>query len=277
MLVNNEVGTVQPLAEAVAVVRSPRADALVHTDAVAAVGWCDVAAETAAADLVSVSAHKFGGPKGVGALDRAPRRPALAGAPRRFAGARSASGHGRRTRRRRHGRGVARRHRTPRRHGAHRGAPARSSGGGAFGGDPRAASHRRQRRHRRIPARDRRPRRRPDGPLQLPRLHRRCRSGGAPAASRRRRCVCLGGSGLRQRCAGPEPRAARHGARPRPGALRRCACRSATRPPTPRSTTSWRSCPRSSNGCGADRARPGSDVRRCGLVGGGRPLGRRRA
>ncbi len=68
MLVNNEVGVVQPLAEAAALVAERAPGAVVHTDAVQAFPWLDVATEARPAHLVAVSAHKFGGPQGVGAL-----------------------------------------------------------------------------------------------------------------------------------------------------------------------------------------------------------------
>jgi len=68
MLANNEVGTIQPLAAVAAVMaeRAPRA--VLHTDAVQAAAWLDVATAAADAALIAISAHKFGGPKGVGAL-----------------------------------------------------------------------------------------------------------------------------------------------------------------------------------------------------------------
>lgn len=66
--VNNEVGSITPLGEVAELVRSVAPGALLHTDAVQAVNWIDVAAETAGYDLVSVTGHKIGAPVGIGAL-----------------------------------------------------------------------------------------------------------------------------------------------------------------------------------------------------------------
>lgn len=68
MLANNEVGVVQSLTEVAGVVAEYAPIAVLHTDAVQAFPWLDVAAASAPAALVSVSAHKFGGPKGTGVL-----------------------------------------------------------------------------------------------------------------------------------------------------------------------------------------------------------------
>lgn len=68
MLANNETGVVTHLDEVAEVMRRRAPGALLHTDAVQAFPWLDVATLAAPAHLVTVSAHKFGGPKGVGAL-----------------------------------------------------------------------------------------------------------------------------------------------------------------------------------------------------------------
>ena len=66
--VNNETGSITPLPEVARVVRDLAPGALLHTDAVQAVNWIDVAAETADYDLVSVTGHKIGSPVGTGVL-----------------------------------------------------------------------------------------------------------------------------------------------------------------------------------------------------------------
>ena len=66
--VNNETGSIAPLREVARVVRELAPVALLHTDAVQAVNWIDVAAETADYDLVSVTGHKVGSPVGTGVL-----------------------------------------------------------------------------------------------------------------------------------------------------------------------------------------------------------------
>jgi cysteine desulfurase len=68
MLVNNETGVVQPIDTIAALVRERAPGAVVHTDAVQAPQWLDVGVAARAADLVAISGHKFGGPKGVGVL-----------------------------------------------------------------------------------------------------------------------------------------------------------------------------------------------------------------
>ena len=68
MLANNETGVIQPVAEAAEIVYA--ADGLLHVDAVQGAGRIEFDIAGLGADLLTLSAHKIGGPKGIGALIR---------------------------------------------------------------------------------------------------------------------------------------------------------------------------------------------------------------
>jgi len=83
MLVNNELGSVYPVAEIAAGLKKINPKTLLHTDAVQAFLKVPFSAKTLGADFIAIAAHKIGGPKGAGALYIGPRvrnpKPLLSG------------------------------------------------------------------------------------------------------------------------------------------------------------------------------------------------------
>ena len=68
MAVNNEVGSITPLRDVARVVRRAAPQAVLHTDGVQAACWLDLREVVLVTDVATFSAHKFGGPKGVGVM-----------------------------------------------------------------------------------------------------------------------------------------------------------------------------------------------------------------
>ncbi|CAN5361692.1 cysteine desulfurase family protein [soil metagenome] len=66
MYANNEIGTVQPIAQLAGIARAARVP--FHTDAVQATGWLSLGVRELGVDALTISGHKLGAPKGIGAL-----------------------------------------------------------------------------------------------------------------------------------------------------------------------------------------------------------------